>query len=205
MKKMQLTCIALALIGLTGMTSAETLVSNLAQPVSGGYDCYYGQWFASPFATNNQEWNLVSVTLRLKPLEMPANNYVVYIYADNGSDHPSNVRIAGFPNPTLPIGVEGNYTFTAPTPIPLAPNTRYYVALGSDVIPQQRIHWYYTSSTAYTGVGIKPFLAYIDTGRDFDWNYTRDYYTMMFEVEVELPPVSTEPHSWGAIKSLFGE
>ncbi len=200
-----LPCIAIAAIVFTGAASAETLVSNLSQPVSGGYDCYYSQWFASPFVTDAQDWNLVSVTLRLTPLEMPSNQSIVWIFADNGSGHPSNSRIAALINPSLPIGVAGDYTFTASPPILLEPNTRYYVALGSDVIPIQRSHWNTTTSTSFSGTGVKPFLAYIDTGRDFDWNYTRDYYTMMFAVEVESATVSTEKKTWGAIKSLYGQ
>lgn len=205
MRKLLLSCIAAAAILFTGMASAETLVSNLSLTSSSGYECNYGNWFASPFVTDAQDWNLVSVTLRLTPLEMPSNQSVVWIFADNGSGYPSSTRIAALINPSLPVGVAGDYTFTASPPILLEPNTRYYVALGSDVIPQQNCYWYRIGSTAYTGTGIKPFLAYIDTGRDFDWNYERDYYTMMFEVEVEAATVAVEENSWGGIKSLYGE
>jgi hypothetical protein len=206
MRKMQLTGIALVLTFVSGMTSAETLVSNLAQPASGGYECYCSQWFASPFVTDAQEWYIVSVTLRLKPVEMPHNNPFVWIFADNGSGHPSGTRVASFNNPELPIGIEANYTFTASTPIQLAANTRYYVAVGTDnCVSMQRIRWYNTTSPTYAGIGVKPFLAYIDTGRDFDWDYTRDYYTMMFQVEVEPSTIPTEHSSWGAIKSLYGD
>jgi hypothetical protein len=205
MRKIQLLCVAIAVIGFAGMASAATLVSNLSQPMSDGFECNYGNWFASPFVTDDQDWNLVSVTLRLTPLEMPSNQSVVWIFADNGSDHPGSSRIAALVNPALPIGIEGDYTFTASPPILLAPNTRYYVALGSEAIPSQNCYWYRTASTAYSGIGIKPFLAYIDTGHDFDWNYTRDYYTMMFEVEVEPATVATEQSSWGTIKSLYRE
>jgi len=205
MRKIQLLCVAIAVIVFAGMASATTLVSNLDLLSGSGYECNYGNWFASPFVTDGQDWNLVSVTLRLTPLEMPSNQSVVWIFADNGSDHPGSSRIAALTNPALPIGVEGDYTFTASPPILLAPNTRYYVALGSDAIPQQSFYWFRTVSTSYSGIGIKPFLAYIDTGRDFDWNYTRDYYTMIFEVEVEPATVSTEQSSWGVIKNLYGE
>lgn len=205
MRKLLLSCIAFATILLTGMASAETLVSNLSLTSSSGYECNYGNWFASPFVTDAQDWNLVSVTLRLTPLEMPSNQSVVWIFADNGSGYPSSTRIAALINPSLPVGVAGDYTFTASPPILLEPSTRYYVALGSDVIPQQNCFWYRTGSASYTGTGIKPFLAYIDTGRDFDWNYERDYYTMMFEVEVEPATVAVEENTWGGIKSLYGE
>jgi len=188
--------------GLASEAGAQTtLVSNTAEPTNGALGADYNQWFAAPFVTDALPRTLTSVTFEIDPFQFPENTVpFARIYADDGTGLPGALR-AELSNPpglqsTDPPGL---YVFTTSAPLPLAPNTRYFVNLGSTVLPaDQRANWFHTASTVSTGPGAMPGGAYRSTDQGLSWSSIDP--TRYFKFAVDAP--APDANVYGLIDAL---
>jgi len=111
------------------------------------------------FTTGSASYNLTDIVCRMN-VGGASNVPIVYLYrggTTGASPTPPTTLVAQFQNPTFTYGTTNNYTFTLGSPVTLAPNTTYWIAItGSGSSPAYA--WYSGGPTvAYTGLDVVSF------------------------------------------------
>lgn len=118
------------LFGVSGIARADTIVSSLNNTPVSVISFSPGSWAASSFQTDNEHWNLSSVTLLLGRGGFSSSTANLRLYSDAGGQpgvslaNLGTLTLSGDSSPSLA-------TFTLAGGLTLDPATTYWIALGN--------------------------------------------------------------------------
>lgn len=142
----------LALALMAHCAAADVLISNTDQDHGGIPSVLSGQWVAAPFLTGTSPTKLNSISLVEYTVGEPTGSFSVSIYGDNNGLPGSLLPNGGLTGPSMPQGASFLLLdYTAPQPLMLSPNTKYWVVASSDNSSNEDTYaWPSADTTSYT-------------------------------------------------------
>ena len=163
-------------------TSADDeapVIRQVAHNGGANYDAYGVNFEGQSFTTDAYTDKIVKVRLCLDKVGAPGGNFIVYLYATDGSGLPTGAALGSVTISAASINAEEFtwYTATFSSPIDVDPNTKYALygtTISGDA--SNHIAWHYDNANPYSG-GSRIYSS--DAGASWNNDTTDDF---MFEI-----------------------